>query len=126
MSDDDKAEATPVSKGSGTSSTASSTSSSPVTEKKSPGQKQRSVGAHDINACIKQLKQQQADMRVERKQVSKQLRNEEKRRSRLKKRARLLTDADLVCLLKLRKDPDHEPDAPSGGGSSSSSCAITA
>ena len=97
-----------------------------MTEKKSPGQKQRSVGAHDINACIKELKQQQSDMRVERKQVSKQLRNEEKRRSRLKKRARLLTDADLVCLLKLRKDPDHEPDAPSGGGSSSSSCAITA
>ena len=97
-----------------------------MTEKKSPGQKQRSVGAHDINACIKELKQQQSDMRVERKQVSKQLRNEEKRRSRLKKRARLLTDADLVCLLKLRKDPDHEPDAPSGGGSSSSCCGITA
>ena len=126
MSDDNMAEATPVSEGSGTSSTASSSSSTPVKENKSPGQKQRAVGGHDINACIKGLKQQQTDMRVERKQVSKQLRNEEKRRSRLKKRARLLTDADLVCLLKLRKDPDQEPDAPSGGGSSSSCCAIAA
>ena len=64
MSDDDKAEATPVSEGSGTSSTASSTSSTPVKEYKSSGQKQRAVGCHDINACIKKLKQQQTDMRV--------------------------------------------------------------
>ena len=42
-------------------------------------------------------------MRTERKKVAKDLRNAEKKRSRLKKRARQLSDADLVTVLQIRK-----------------------
>ena len=58
----------------------------------------------DILGNIKALKEQQKALRDERKQVSKQLRNEEKRRMRLRKRARQFSDGDLVAVLKMRTD----------------------
>ena len=56
----------------------------------------------DILGNIKALKKQQKNLRDERLKVGKQLRNEEKRRMRLRKRARQLSDGDLVALLKMR------------------------
>jgi len=56
----------------------------------------------DILGNIKALKEQQKNLRDERLKVGKQLRNEEKRRMRLRKRARQLSDGDLVALLKMR------------------------
>ena len=56
----------------------------------------------DILGNIKALKEQQKNLRDERLKVGKQLRNEEKRRLRLRKRARQLSDGDLVALLKMR------------------------
>ena len=56
----------------------------------------------DIWGNIKALKEQQKNLRDERLKVGKQLRNEEKRRMRLRKRARQLSDGDLVALLKMR------------------------
>ena len=56
----------------------------------------------DILGNIKALKEQQNNLRDERLKVGKQLRNEEKRRMRLRKRARQLSDGDLVALLKMR------------------------
>jgi glycyl-tRNA synthetase beta subunit len=58
----------------------------------------------DIMGHIKALKEQQNNLKDERKRVSKILRNEEKRRMRLRKRARQLSDGDLVALLKMRSD----------------------
>ena len=58
----------------------------------------------DILGHIKALKEQQKNLKDERKRVSKVLRNEEKRRMRLRKRARQLSDGDLVALLKMRSD----------------------
>ena len=56
----------------------------------------------DILGNIRALKEQQKNLRDERLKVGKQLRNEEKRRMRLRKRARQLSDGDLVALLKMR------------------------
>ena len=56
----------------------------------------------DILGSIKALKEEQNHLRDQRKLVSKQLRNEEKRRMRLRKRARQLSDVDLVAVLKMR------------------------
>ena len=58
----------------------------------------------DILGHIKALKEQQKNLKDDRKRVSKVLRNEEKRRMRLRKRARQLSDGDLVALLKMRSD----------------------
>jgi hypothetical protein len=66
----------------------------------------------DILGHIKRLKEQQNNLKDERKRVSKVLRNEEKRRMRLRKRARQLSDGDLVALLKMRSDAKETGLAP--------------
>ena len=43
-------------------------------------------------------------MKAEKQKVNKALRNAEKKRARLKRKARELTDADLLQVLKLRED----------------------
>ena len=74
---------------------------------------------HDILKSIADLRHQQQDLRAMKKQVTKKLKNEEKRRSRLRKKARALTDSDLVALLKMRGEQQTEETAQ--GGSSQSS-----
>ena len=74
--------------------------------------------AEDILGCIRLLKEQQSQLRVARKAVTKQLRNQSKRVTRIRKRARLLSDADLVALLKMRHD---KPAPDEGAGTSASS-----
>ena len=53
---------------------------------------------------IKRLKDQQAAMKVAKKDPQKELKNACKRKNRLKKRARQLTDLDLIEVLNMRKD----------------------
>ena len=52
---------------------------------------------------IARLKATQAQLRAERKRVVRELRNAQKRRTRLCKRARQLSDADLVAVLQMRE-----------------------
>ena len=63
---------------------------------------------HDILGSIAELRRQQKEMREQRKLIAKRLRNEEKRRSRLRKKARMLSDGDLVALLKMRSEDKPE------------------
>ena len=74
--------------------------------------------AEDILGCIRLLKEEQSHLREQRKVVNKQLRNQSKRVSRIRKRARLLSDADLVALLRMRHD---QPTPNEGVGTSASS-----
>ena len=65
---------------------------------------------------IKRLKDQQAAMKAAKVDVQRQLKNATKRRQRLKKQARQLTDKDLVEVLQMRKESipavgDGEPTA---------------
>jgi len=73
----------------------------------------------DILKSIADLRRQQQELRAMKKQVAKKLKNEEKRRSRLRKRARALTDSDLVALLKMRGDQQTEADAQGVAASAS-------
>jgi len=73
----------------------------------------------DIISNINMLKAQQALLRAKKKEISKKLRNEEKRRSRIKKRAKLLTDKDLVDLIRLRAVEARGAAPSSGAGTTS-------
>lgn len=53
---------------------------------------------------IKRLKDQQVAMKAAKVDIQRQLKNATKRRQRLKKQARQLTDKDLVEVLQMRKD----------------------
>ena len=53
---------------------------------------------------IKRLKEQQSAMKAAKKELQKELKNACKRKNRLKKRARQLTDMDLLEVLQMRKD----------------------
>ena len=52
---------------------------------------------------IQRLKQEQKALQEQKKAIQKDLRNAERRRSRLKKRARQLSDEDLVAVFQLRQ-----------------------
>ncbi len=54
---------------------------------------------------IQQLKERKKELVRQRKTIAKDLRNAERRQSRLKKRTRLLTDADLHQVLRMRGAP---------------------
>ena len=58
----------------------------------------------DIFGHICALKEQQLELNNARKIVAKQLNNQSKRMARIRKKARLLSDSDLLALLKIRKD----------------------
>ena len=77
---------------------------------------QQGGGADELLNCISRLKEEQTTLRAERKKVAKALKNAEKRRSRLKKKARQLSDTDLVAVLHMRaasqKSDDKDGAAP--------------
>jgi len=56
----------------------------------------------DLLPAIARLKAQQNALRAEKQKVSKELRNAEKRRQRLKRKAKQLTDCDLLQVMQLR------------------------
>jgi hypothetical protein len=73
---------------------------------------------------IRKLKEQQAVIKAEKQRVAKELKNACKRRNRLKKRARQLTDVDLVEVLQMRKEMvvpsvDDKPTAVASTGDAS-------
>ena len=68
-----------------------------------------------LETAIARLKAEQKAMKDKKRKIHKDLKNAEKRRSRLKKRARQLSDADLVAVLQMRGS------VPSQSGSSSAS-----
>ena len=95
-------------------STAAAAASGPLGSSTGPDAELR---AEDVLGCIRLLKQQQSQLREQRKVVNKQLRNQSKRVSRIRKRARLLSDADLVALLRMR----HDQPTPNEGVATSAS-----
>ena len=68
----------------------------------------------DLRAQINTLKEQATALKVERSKVNKALRNAEKRRSRLKRKARELTDADLLQVLKIREIENNDRSSAAG------------
>ena len=56
-----------------------------------------------LKADLKRLKEEQQNLRAARKKLSKEVKNAKRRTQRLKKRARTLTDDDLVAVLMMRK-----------------------
>ena len=73
---------------------------------------------------IMRLRMEQKALQDQHKQIQKDLKNAEKRRSRLKKRARQLTDEDLLAVFQLRKqemDAKREKAASAAASSGSPS-----
>ena len=70
-----------------------------------------SDGKESLAQSIIRLKHEQQEGRDSRKRLSRELHNAQRRASRLKKRARQLTDGDLVEVLKMRevKAPACQP-----------------
>ena len=60
-------------------------------------------GDEGIAARISSLKEEQSALQKQRKDIAKNLRNAERRRARLKTKARQLTDSDLVQVLMMRR-----------------------
>ena len=77
----------------------------------------------DIIPAILKLKKEQADLRNERKRVAKELKNAERRRTRLRDKAKQLTDTDLVAVLSMRAAAKALAKASSGEPSASSNAA---
>jgi hypothetical protein len=60
------------------------------------------ANSEQLGDAIARLKGEQDAVRADRKRVSKELKNAQKRKQRLKKRAKQLSDTDLVSVLQLR------------------------
>ncbi len=61
-------------------------------------------GKEGLQAIIARMKAEQAALRTARKTVNKNLKNCQRRAARLKRRARQLTDGDLLEVLRMRSD----------------------
>ena len=62
----------------------------------------------DLLAAIDELKMQQAQARKDRQAIAKALRNAQRRKRRLKTRARMLSNDDLVAVLVMRGETNTE------------------
>ena len=69
---------------------------------------------------IEQLKKKQAEMVADRKRVKQVLRNAERKKRRLKEKAKALTDDDLLAVMKLREERKQEISAANDGGTNDS------
>jgi chromosome segregation ATPase len=69
-----------------------------------------------LTQAIKALKDEQLRIRADKQRVAKELKNAQRRKNRLRKRARQLTDQDLVEVLRMRADDQpadvHMPQEP--------------
>ena len=82
-----------------------------------------------LSASIQKLKKQQTELRNQKRDLAKELKNAERRKKRLRTRARQLTDEDLVQVLMLRKQQRADRNAvdvasTTSGASSSSASAV--
>jgi uncharacterized protein (DUF3084 family) len=64
-----------------------------------------------LQAQIKQLKDEQVQLKQQKQKIAKELKNAQRRKFRLKKRARQLTDQDLVEVLQMRAELSQEQQA---------------
>ncbi len=69
-------------------------------------------GGEQLGVAIARLKREQDEVRASRKRVTKELKNAQKRKQRLKKRAKQLSDTDLVSVLQLRASEKAAAPAP--------------
>ena len=69
------------------------------------------AGASALNTKIDALKKEQVEMWKKKIQVAKELKNSERKRRRLKDKAKMLTDDDLLAVLHLRQDAKKKADA---------------
>ena len=76
-----------------------------------------------LTASIQELKKQQNALREQKAKLAKDLRNAERRKKRLRTRARQLTDEDLVQVLMLRKQQRNERPSTEAASAASSSTA---
>ena len=70
--------------------------------------------------AIKRLKEEQASMKIAKRDLQRQLKNACKRRQRLKRRARQLTDADLIEVIHMRQSTVSDADTSEPTAASSS------
>jgi len=63
--------------------------------------------AEKVTSAIENLIEQQKAMRLERKRIAQDLRNAQKKRARLKNKARLLSTEDLLTVVALREQDMH-------------------
>jgi hypothetical protein len=68
----------------------------------------KSGDGEDLLQQIARLKREQNLMRANKKKIAKELRNAERRKARLKRKARQLTDTDLVEVIRLRATASAE------------------
>ena len=61
-----------------------------------------------LGRSIDRLKEEQARLRADRKRVAKELRNASKRKTRLRKRARQLSNDDLLAVLVMRQNTEED------------------
>ena len=89
---------------------AAASSTSPNASVEQQQQKQQHNGGEggELLAMIGRLKDEQAGLRAQRKKVQLDLKKAERRRSRLKNKARQLTDTDLLTVLQMRESKKTE------------------
>lgn len=75
----------------------------------------------DILPAIHRLRAEQKKLREERARIARELKNAEKRRSRLKKRAKQLSDTDLMTVLQMRAVERNSSERDSGTSPAASS-----
>ena len=85
-----------------------------------PGRQRGQRAGASMDTQIEALRQQQKDLRSQRDRIRKDLKNAQKRRSRLKRKAARLSNTDLFDLIALRgatagEAADAEAAAPQGG-----------
>ncbi len=125
MSGSASAPSTPVSRGS-SSASSSSVASSPVagSSSASPLKMQQDLvcaeaagnkikSSVSLLSEIEKLRKEQADLRASKKRVAKELKNAEKRKKRLKCKAKQLSKDDLLAVLLMREESNAAPSAPS-------------
>lgn len=73
---------------------------------------------------LKDLKQKAAQLRKDKKELARQLRNAQRKQKRLKEKAKLLSDQDLLSVIIMRKDKKARGAEPPGPDASAASCTV--
>ena len=121
LSEAANSEASATASGSGGAADDTVTSAASSTTRDAAGDSATSV----IVDNIARLKKEQAEIRAQRKRITQELKNAEKKRSRLKKKAKLLSDKDLLDVLHLRsvEKGDKQTTGAEGGNHTSADSA---
>ena len=110
--------------GSGTASAAAHTSVQTLAHAMSALRGAGGINLGSVNASIANMRREQARVREERKRLAKEMRNAQRRKKRLKTKARQLSNDDLLAVLLMREeasaDTAESTTEPSSGSASSS------